>query len=47
MKSFKTISYDVFNQPKTIMFSDGTIVHKIKYSKEYSSYYKIKNHCYA
>ena len=36
MKSLKLYSYDVFNQPKTIMFSDGTIVHKIKYSKEYT-----------
>ena len=42
-----TIKFLPNNQIKLTMFNKTILLNKIKYSKDYSSYYTIKNNNYA
>jgi hypothetical protein len=46
MKTFKILTYNIFDEPQNIKLGDK-VVTRIPYVKEYSSYYKINNHYYA
>ena len=50
MKTLKQTNLDLYNIPQTIiltMFNKTITLNKIKYSKEYSTYYTINGYNYA
>jgi len=50
MNTIKYTNYNSLNIPQTIILNKNNkliTLNKIKYSKEYSTYYKINNNCYA
>ena len=50
MNIIKFTNPNIFNIPQTVILTKNNktiTLNKIKYSKEYSSYYKINNNCYA
>ena len=50
MNTIKFTNFNIHNIPQTILlYKNNKLItlNKINYSKEYSTYYKINNHCYA
>ena len=50
MNTIKFTNYNTLNQPQTViltMFGKQKILNKIKYTKEYTSWYTINNINYA
>ena len=50
MNKIKFINYNSLNQPRTViltMFGKQKILNKITYTKDYKSWYTIKNNNYA